>query len=52
MPQKNVKAIAAATQPRTTWTRIAARVGQPLPLAIHTGAISARPIVLRNNSAL
>ena len=40
-PQKNVNAIAEATTPRITWTRIAARGGQPLRVASHTGPISA-----------
>jgi hypothetical protein len=52
MPQKKVKAIAAATTPRTRWTRIAARLGQPRRVASQTGAISARPIALRSSSAL
>ncbi len=33
IPQKKVKAIAAETMPRTRWTRIAARVGQPRRVA-------------------
>jgi hypothetical protein len=52
MPQKKVNAMAAATTPRITWTRIAVRVGQPRRVASHTGAISARPTPLRSSSAL